>query len=336
LGAEQPVPDKDGAVKAKNRTDHRHHAIDAAVVAATDQSLVQRISKMAQRDEVNGAEEVARSVPPPWDDFRTDIKSQLDRIIVSHRADHGRIDFAARRTGKDSTSGALHEATALSIIDDQNVAVRIPLLSLSAAQFEEGGRSGWVRDPHLRSALHLATKGKDKKDFEAALLSFAAKPGPYHGISRVRIVKPLQDAARVYVPADAPVKAYQGGSNHRYEVWKLPDGKVLHHVVSMFVAHQGNLTRPHPAAKRIYQFMKGDLVRLEDSKFGPVIATVEKFNGKGMIELVPHNEANASDRYRKTKEDLYIRLGATTLLRAKARRVHVDEMGRLRDPGPPK
>lgn len=335
-GLNSLLPDRDGAVKAKNRTDHRHHAIDAAVVGATDRALIKRISDMAQKDEVNGAEDVARSVPPPWDAFRTDIKSQLDRIIVSHRADHGRIDLAARRTGKDTTSGALHEATALSIIDDQNVAVRIPLLSLSAAHFEEGGRSGWVRDPQLRVALHVATKGKEGKAFEAAVLSFAAKPGPYNGISRVRIVKPLQHTARVYVPADLPIKAYQGGSNHRYEVWQLPCGKVVHHVVSMFEAHQGKMTRPHPAAKRIHKFMKGDLVWLEESKFGPVIATVEKFNGKGMIELVPHNEANASDRYRKTKEDLYVRLGAATLLKAKARRVHVDEMGRLRDPGPPK
>lgn len=335
-GLNSLLPDRDGAVKAKNRTDHRHHAIDAAVVGATDRALIKRISDMAQKDEVNGAEDVARSVPPPWYDFRTDIKSKLDRIIVSHRADHGRIDLAARRTGKDSTSGALHEATALSIIDDQNVAVRIPLLSLSAAHFEEGGRSGWVRDPQLRAALHVATKGKEGKAFEAAVLSFAAKPGPYHGISRVRIVKPLQHTARVYVPADLPIKTYQGGSNHRYEVWQLPGGKVVHHVVSMFEAHQGKMTRPHPAAKRIHKFMKGDLVWLEESKFGPVIATVEKFNGKGMIELVPHNEANASDRYRKNKEDLYVRLGAATLLKAKARRVHVDEMGRLRDPGPPK
>lgn len=335
-GLNSLLPDIDGAVKAKNRTDHRHHAIDAAVVGATDRALIKRISDMAQKDEVNGAENVARSVPPPWDDFRSDIKSQLDRIIVSHRADHGRIDLAARRTGKDSTSGALHEATALSIIDDQNVAVRIPLLSLSAAHFEEGGRSGWVRDPQLRAALHVATKGKEGKAFEAAVLSFAAKPGPYHGISRARIVKPLQHTARVYVPNDLPIKAYQGGSNHRYEVWQLPDGKVVYHVVSMFEAHEGKMTRRHPAAKRIHKFMKGDLVRLEESRFGPVIATVEKFNGKGMIELVPHNEANASDRYRKTKEDLYIRLGAATLLKAKARRVHVDEMGRLRDPGPPK
>ncbi len=322
-------------VKAKNRTDHRHHAIDAAVVAATDPSLIKRIADIAKTDEFNGAEQVARSVPPPWEHFRADIAAQLQRIIVSHRADHGRIDPAGRKKGHDSTSGALHEATALSIIDDNEIAVRIPLMSLSAAQFEEGGRSGWIRDAPLRRALAVATKGKEGKAFEAAISDFSAKPGPYHGIRHVRIVKPLQRSARVQIPMQTPIKAYQGGSNHCYEVWCLPDGKIVHHVVSTFDAHQAKLSRPHPAAKRLHRFFKGDLVCLEESKFGPVVATVEKFSGKGVIELVPHNEANASERYRKAKEDLYIRLNANSLTRARARRVHVDEMGRVRDPGPP-
>jgi|GEM_PF-6378213 len=39
--------------------------IDAAVIAATDRSLIKRISDMAKRDEKAGAEEFARSVPPP-------------------------------------------------------------------------------------------------------------------------------------------------------------------------------------------------------------------------------------------------------------------------------
>ena len=320
--------------KAKNRTDHRHHAIDAAVIAATDRALIKRISEMAKRDELDGAEEVVRSLQAPWEDFRNDIAGQLQRITVSHRADHGRIDPQVRTSGRDSTSGALHEATALSIIDDATVAVRVPLKSLSVAQFEEGGRSGWVRDEDLRQKLHLATKGKDGKALEAALEAFAAKPGPYAGILRVRLVKPMLRAVRVQIPQAAPTKAYQAGSNHCYEVWKLPDGKATHNVVQVFDAHRNRESRPHPAAKRLHRFMKGDLVRLDDSKFGPVTATVEKFNNKGMIELVPHNEANASDRYRKLKEDLYIRLGAASLLKAGARRVYVDEMGRVRDPGP--
>lgn len=335
LNAITALTDSDShTVKAKNRTDHRHHAIDAAVVAATDRSLIKKIADIAKIDELNGAEQVVRSVPPPWEGFRADLAEHLGQIIVSHRADHGRIDPAGNASGKNSTSGALHEATALSIVDDGQVAVRVPLSSLSAAQFEEGGRSGWVRDSQLRHALWVATKDKDGKAFEAAIADFAAKSGPYQGIRHVRIVKPMQRSARVQIPADNPTKAYQGGSNHRFEVWRLPDGTVVHHVVSTFEAHQGELSRPHPAAKRLHKLMKGDLVRLEESKFGPVIATVEKINGKGMIELVPHNEANASDRYRKSKEDLYIRLGVTSLIKAKGRRVYVDEMGRMRDPGP--
>ncbi|WP_072505057.1 type II CRISPR RNA-guided endonuclease Cas9 [Phaeobacter porticola] len=134
-GLNSLLPDKDGAVKSKNRTDHRHHAIDAAVVAATDRSLIKRISQMAQKDEVNGAEDVARSVRPPWEGFRADIEAQLNRIIVSHRADHGRIDLAARKAGRDSTSGQLHNDTAYGVGEGSSVVSRKPLLSLSLPRF---------------------------------------------------------------------------------------------------------------------------------------------------------------------------------------------------------
>lgn len=117
-------------VKAKNRTDHRHHAIDAAVIAATDRSLIKQISDMAKRDEVEGAEQIVRSVPPPWDGFRADIAAQVDKIIVSHRADHGRIDPSARKRGRDSTSGQLHNDTAYGLAHGDKVVSRKPLMSL--------------------------------------------------------------------------------------------------------------------------------------------------------------------------------------------------------------
>ncbi|MCT4553519.1 MAG: hypothetical protein N4A53_02430 [Pelagimonas sp.] len=327
-----------GAVKAKNRTDHRHHAIDAAVVAATDYGLVQKISRAAGLGEHAGqsAELIARDTPEPWEHFRTDIAAQLDKIIVSHRADHGRIDVEGRKTGRDSTAGQLHQATVYSIVNDTQVAARTDLLSVKPAQLmEKAGKSGQVRDPYLRNALFVDTKNKTGKDYETALRNFVAKDGPYQGMRRVRITITLQDQARVPVPHDAPIKAYQGGSNHKYEIWRLPNGKYVAQVISTYEAHTGVEKRPHPAAKKIARFSKMDMVRVEDSKFGAVTATVAKFDGNGKIELVPHNEANASDRYKKIKEDLYIRLSATTAVKSGLRRVHVDEIGRLRDPGPP-
>ena len=118
-------------VKAKNRSDHRHHAIDAAVVAATDRSLIKRISDIAQTDELTGAEQVARSVPAPWANFRRDIAAQLQKMIVSHRADHGRIDIDARKLGQDGTAGKLHNDTAYGLTDNDTVVSRISLLAIT-------------------------------------------------------------------------------------------------------------------------------------------------------------------------------------------------------------
>lgn len=334
------LSDGKAAVKVKNRTDHRHHAIDAAVVAATDRSLIKRISDMARKDELNGAEVVARSVPPPWDGFRADIGVQLDNMIVSHRADHGRIDPAARKSGQDSTGGQLHNSTAYGLPEGGGVVSRKPLLSLKPNDLAEDIRGATIRDADLRRHLARVTRGLDGKAFEQALLDFASSrtlpdgtENPYFGIRRIRLeeklsVIPIRDkSGRAY-------KGYKPDSNHRYEVWRLPDGTLAHHVVSTFDAHKDQDTQPHPAARRLLRLHKGDLVQLDGSKFGAVIATVEKFNTNGTVELVPHNEANASDRYRKNKEDLYIRLTPSSLKKAGARRVFVDEMGRLRDPGP--
>lgn len=337
-GLNSLLSDKDrGAVKAKNRTDHRHHAIDAAVVAATDRSLLKRISRAAGQGEEAGqsAELIARDTPPPWDGFRSDLEVQLGRIIVSHRADHGRIDKQARKLGRDSTAGQLHQETAYSIVDEMHVASRTDLLSVKPAQLlDEPGRSGQVRDPQLRNALRVATGDKTGKDYEKAMRDFASKPGPYHGIRRVRIIKPLQEQARVAVPAQHPIKAYQGGSNHVFEIWCLPGGKIEAQVITTFEVHFLEIEkRPHPAAKRLLRVHKGDMVALErDGR--TVVGHVQKMDIANGLFIVPHNEANADTR-NKDKSDPFkwIQIGARPAVASGIRRVSVDEIGRLRDGG---
>lgn len=337
-GLNSLLSDKDrGAVKAKNRTDHRHHAIDAAVVAATDRSLLNRISRAAGRGEEAGqsAEIIARDTPPPWEGFRSDLEVQLGKIIVSHRADHGRIDKEARKHGRDSTAGQLHQDTAYSIVDDIYVASRTDLSSVKPAQLlDEPSRSGQVRDPQLRKALRVATRDKTGKDYEKALRDFASKPGPYHGIRRLRIIKPLQEQARVPVPGQDPIKAYQGGSNHVFEIWRLPDGKIKAQVITTFEAHalEGE-KRPHPAAKRLLRVHKGDMVALErDGR--TVVGHVQQMHIKNGLFIVPHNEANADARNSdKTDPFKWIQIAARPAIAAGIRRVSVDEIGRLRDGG---
>ncbi|MBL3571594.1 type II CRISPR RNA-guided endonuclease Cas9 [Rhodovulum sulfidophilum] len=337
-GLNSLLSDRDrGAVKVKNRTDHRHHAIDAAVVAATDRSLLNRISRAAGQGEEAGqsAELIARDTPPPWDGFRSDLDAQLRKIIVSHRADHGRIDREGRKHGRGSTSGQLHQETAYSIVDDTHVASRTDLLSVKPAQLlDELGRSGQIRDPQLRKALRVATAEKIGKDYEKALRDFAAKPGPYQGIRRVRIIKPLQEQARIPVPEQRPIKAYQGGSNHCFEIWQLPDGQIQSQVITTYEAHRLEChKRPHPAAKRLLSVHKGDMLALE-REGRTVVGYVQQMHVKNGLFIVPHNEANADARNSdKTDPFRWIQIAARPAVDAGIRRIAVDEIGRLRDGG---
>jgi CRISPR-associated protein Cas9/Csn1, subtype II/NMEMI len=341
-GLNSLLSDKDrGAVKAKNRTDHRHHAIDAAVVAATDRSLINRISKAAGLGEkaAQSAELIARDTPEPWEHFRSDIAIQLEKIVVSHRADHGRIDIEGRKSGRDSTAGQLHNDTAYGIVDDMTVVSRTPLMSLKPSDIEVTTKGKNIRDPQLQKALSVATKDKEGKAFEEALRQFAAKEGPYQGIRRVRLVETLQRSARVEVgqtEKGTPLKAYKGDSNHCYELWKLPDGKVKPQVMTTFEAHAGIEKRPHPAAKRILRIFKKDMVALETNN-ETFICFVQKLDLANGLFLAPHKDSNCDARHRdKTDPFKFLQMGAGSLVKANLRRILVDEIGRVRDPGPPK
>ena len=341
-GLNKLLNDKDrGSVKAKNRTDHRHHAVDAAVIAATDRSLLNRISQAAGQGEVGGmsAEEVTHSILPPWDGFRTDIKSQVNRIVVSHRTDHGRIDAKARREGLDSTTGCLHNDTAYGVADDHSVVSRTPLLSLKPRDIAITPKGKNIRDPQLQKALALATMGKEGAMFDDALRAFAGRPGPYQGIRRVRLIESLQKSARVEVGERTdgrPLKAYKGDSNHCYELWRLPSGKIKQQVVTTFEAHNSVEKRPHPAAKRILRVFKRDMVALE-REGRTLICYVQKLDLAHGLYLASHLESNADARNRDSKDPFgLLQMGVRTIVQSRLRRVIVDEMGRIRDPGQPR
>ena len=324
-----------GPSKEKNRTDHRHHAVDAAVIAAIDRGLVKRISDAADANEAAGqsGEKVARSTPEPWDGFSRDIGSQLKQIVVSHKADRGNFDSGSRRIGRDSTTGQLHNDTAYGLTGMEKngvplVVTRKPLDDITPKLLDK------IRDPDLKLQLMNATRSKEKKVFTDALKNFSEKPGPYQGIRRVRLIEPIE-VIEITDKNGKPYKGHKPDSNHCYEIWRLPDGKWQHQVISTYQAHQAKAIRPHPAAKRLFRLYKNDTVILNGSNSTTTIATVEKFDSNGGIELAPHTEANPSERYRKNKENVYIRRRSSSLKSAQARPIVVDEIGRIYDPGPP-
>src|SRR5690606_17378972 len=104
-GLNQLLPGHNLPGGKKDRGDHRHHAIDAFVVACTERALLQRIANSAGKGEALDMQRLfgSEGVPKPWENFRDELEKSLSSIVVAHKRDHG-------------TGGRLHEDTAYGIV----------------------------------------------------------------------------------------------------------------------------------------------------------------------------------------------------------------------------
>ena len=330
LGLDRGILENDnltGSDRDKNRLDHRHHVIDAVVIAVVDRSLLQEIARTSGTEGEDGLNRI--HVPEPWDGFREEVREQVRSIVVSHRADHG---TAGHGTG--STAGRLHNDTAygftgLTDAKGNTIVVRRkPLGSLKPADI------GCVRDPDLRAALATHVKGLDGKAFEQALASFhRLGPLQFRGVRRVRVTEPLS-VIPIRDRDGRAYKGYKGDSNYRYDIWEMPDGKWRSQVVSMFDAHQPDAgERPHPAAKRLMRLFRDDILAIERGGERELVRVV-KFSDNQFAVAPPH-EAGALKARDADKGDpfKYIYPSPNTLKSWRARKAEVDEIGRVRDPG---
>lgn len=82
----------------KNRNDHRHHAVDACVIAVTDQGMLQRFAKASASARERQLNRLVDDMPLPWPSYRDHVARAVNHIWVSHKPDHGH-------------EGAMHEDT---------------------------------------------------------------------------------------------------------------------------------------------------------------------------------------------------------------------------------
>jgi CRISPR-associated endonuclease Csn1 len=87
----------------KRKSDDRHHALDAVIIAATTESALNRLTRAAQKEEQRGSSRFINDFPPPWPGFVAELRAKMVEIFVS-RAERGRI------------RGEAHAATIRSIV----------------------------------------------------------------------------------------------------------------------------------------------------------------------------------------------------------------------------
>jgi CRISPR-associated endonuclease Csn1 len=329
-----------GADQPKNRLDHRHHAIDAAVVAVTDRGLLQRISHTAGQRGAEEARRVTADLPQPWDGFREELQQALARVVASHRADHGTVGKRSPKS-QDSTAGRLHNDTAYGLTGRVEnglplVVHRIPFMGIKPSDLMESGRH--IADQTLREALANATAGTEGKSFLQALMRFSEQDPRFKGIRHVRVVEPLS-----VIPirdSDGNIyKAYKGDANHRYDVWEIAGGKWVAEVVSRFDAHQPGWTSriraEHHNARKVLSLQIDDIIALERDGQRELLRVV-KFSAGQLVLAAPNQAGDLKRRHdlpQETDPFRYVFVSASSLKSCAARQIRIDELGRVQDPG---
>jgi CRISPR-associated endonuclease Csn1 len=100
----------------KTREDHRHHAVDALVMACTKTAYVQELSKWNRYNRNYDLKEF----PLPWESFRKDAENAVEKILISHKKVSNDITVRTHTTEKNgekhknigvAARGQLHKET---------------------------------------------------------------------------------------------------------------------------------------------------------------------------------------------------------------------------------
>lgn len=274
----------------KNRDDHRHHAIDAAITALANPKhlCVLAESKYARGESV---------FTPPWESFRQDLESTVNKINVSHEVTR-------------KVSGPLHEETnygptGLKDEKGQDVFVyRKPLESLTLPMVNK------IVDPVVQSIIKARLeefgirpegKGAIPKEVWKEPVYMKSNNGAKIPIKKVRIRDVFNNMIFIKDKEGKPYRAVASGNNHHIEIFEYTDkkGNVKRNgmVVSMYEAVQRSragkpvICRDYGDGKKfVCSLAKNEMFMLEvDGE--PIMHRVQKIIQDGRIVFRPHTYA---------------------------------------------
>jgi len=314
----------------KDRTDHRHHAVDALVIALTDQAMVKCCADFAKRESSVEQYEILAAMAEPLKRYRSSAEDRLQKLIVSHKPDHG-------------FQGAMHNDTAYGVTGRRDekkqmlLATRKPLDALEPTHITD------IVDPVIRKHLAYATEGLKGSAFKTAIVKAGEALSP--PVRSVRTIKPMKDASYVVIRHGKNAehaKAYKGDGNYCYDIFLDKKGKWTGGIITMFQAYQNAQENPDwwqsktriDGTPLIMRIRKGDMLELSsDSHLEPIICLVAKFT-HGAIAMAPHFEANIDQRtraaYKGDAPTKYIFKAPTTLQKANAIFLSVSPAGKVR------
>ncbi len=275
----------------KNRDDHRHHALDAAVIGITDQGLLQRFSQASAKAKSLQLNRLVENMPLPWKTYREHVERGLKHIVISHKPDHG-------------YQGAMHEETAWGLRGNGSVTRRI----------REEGSAHRSREFANKKLVEInSTNNKNRHGVDANGNPFAYKG--YVGGSNYCIEIWQDEKEKWHGDVISTYQAYQVIRN----LGEVEGIKKL-----------GNPMLSQSDKQLVMRLMINDGVRLKIDGVYKIMRIVKINGGDGVISLAGHLEANVDSRNRDKADPFkYTYKTAGSLKTARAQRVTVSPIGEV-------
>lgn len=278
----------------KNRNDHRHHALDAAVIGITDQGLLNRFANASAKAKALQLDRLVEEMPLPWPSYREHVTRGLQSIVVSHKPDH-------------SYQGAMHEETAWGLREEGKV---------SRLVRPEGGGPR-TRKIENKSVIQISSTN----DLERHGVDEHGTPIAYKGYvggSNFCLEIWRDETGKVGGDVISTFSAYQIIREHGEEIG-------LQRLMQTGTALNGK-----PLIARL---MGNDLVRLDIDGVMRTMRIV-KIASSGQFFMCDHHEANVDARDKDKSDSFnYASKYPGSFVKAKGRKVTVSPIGDLRDPG---
>ena len=303
----------------KNRADHRHHAIDAVVIALTNRSRLHHLSDIVKR---GGAKAHGEVLDEPWPTLREDVVEAIKRTNVSHRVER-------------KVAGKLHEETLYGPTPNPGEwVVRKPVVNLSPNEIER------IRDERIREIVteRLADAGiefgrgkkPDAKKMKEVLSTLKMPSGV--PIKKVRLTK--SDLTIQPVRREQTDKAYvKPGSTHHLTFFEWHEnGKTKRGVQFVTMLDAMNRLKygepiiqrshpEHPAARFLMSLSGREMVVANWKGEEKILIFKTAASTQGQIYFAEHTDARRSSDQAKF---------VATANSLDAKKITVDPLGRIR------
>ncbi len=238
----------------KTRNDHRHHAIDALVMACFKASHLQEISKWNRYNRPYDL-----NFPSPWESFRSDAERAISAILVSHKQTNRILSTRNHTIKKDgikhinkgmAARGSLHEATVYGLRKNKqgetSYHVRKPLQNLSEASIPK------IVDNKIRTLVYLRlqergiaidskngkplTKTKEEKEkYKKAFDTPIYLPNRNGDPVPVRKVRIKEDLTKLVQLKENINQNVNPKNNHHISIYRTHTGELKHEAISFWV-----------------------------------------------------------------------------------------------------